>query len=137
MADISITAANVVAGTGAKTMPGTAGGTITAGMSVYRHTDGKFLPAEHDDTAVKAAAVGIALNSASVNQPLVVQTDGPVAMGTVFTIGQIIVVGAAGGAIAPSADPGVADFVTIMGVATSTSVLQLKINASGVAIPGA
>ena len=80
MADISITAANVVAGANARTLDGIAGATITAGQLVYRDSvTGKYLLSDADSATVAARSVdGIALNSASLNQPLGVQIDGEI-----------------------------------------------------------
>ena len=65
MADLTITAANVVKADGAETATETAGEAITAGQTLYRNTDSKLYKAK-DDTAAHAAAIGVALGSAVV-----------------------------------------------------------------------
>ncbi|MCY2927785.1 MAG: hypothetical protein NT031_20570, partial [Planctomycetota bacterium] len=69
MADLTITAANVVKADGAETATETAGEAITAGQTLFRHTDSKLYKAK-DDTAAHAAAIGVDLNNAAASQPV-------------------------------------------------------------------
>lgn len=136
MADLSITAANVVAGANAKTKQGTAGATITAGQTVYRDpTDDKFKLADCDSaTAAVRKTSGIALHAAANGQPLLVHTEGPITIGAVLTPGVAYYLSGTPGGICPVADLNAGDFPTIMGIATSASVLDVKIHFSGVSI---
>lgn len=137
MADISVTAANVLKATGATVYNGTAGATVTAGQPVYQDSsDGyKFKPAQAD-TAAKAKAYGIALHAALDEQPLQVVTAGGLNIGATLTVGQVYVVSdAAAGGVAPYADLTTGDFVTILGVATTASNLAVDIQVSGIAKP--
>lgn len=137
MANLTQTAGNVVPASGASIEYGTAGETITAGMPVYRDaSSGKYMKAAND-TATKAAAVGVAVNGAALNQPITVQTKGGINLGATLAVGTTYCVSDTAGAICPDSDIGEAEFKTILGVATTTSNLALLINASGVAIPGA
>lgn len=139
MADITVTASNVVAGAGAATTTGTAGAAIAAGEVVFLDatTTGKWQLADSDAATAAArgqgANVGIALNSASANQPLVVQTSGPITLGAVLAAGQAVYLSATPGKLCPLADLLAGDYVTLLGLATSTSVLDLDIQYSGVA----
>lgn len=135
MVDLVVTAANVVAGVGASIKTGTAGAAISAGEALYEDaTDSNSLKgAQHDGTAEEAAFVGIALNDAAVGQPVQYITSGPLTMGAILTAAQVYVVGAAPGGIAPIADLGTGDYTSIVGVATSGTVLELKPYVSGVA----
>jgi hypothetical protein len=65
MADLTITAANVIAGNSAKTETGTAGATVTAGQVVYKDSaDNKFKLADNDSaTAGLRSPYGIALHA--------------------------------------------------------------------------
>ena len=83
MASLSITAANVLSGSGATIERGTAGATITAGQVVYRDTaDGKYKLADADSaTALARDPRGIALNGASNGQPLAIIRAGDVTIG--------------------------------------------------------
>ena len=130
-ADITITAASVAFTSGQKSS-GTAGGTITAGAPLYIDANG-LLQLAKGDTAAHAACVGIALNGASNGQPLFYQTSGVITYNAGFTKGLIYVVAADNaGAIAPSADLSSGNYVTTLGVALSTTQLQLAINVSGI-----
>jgi hypothetical protein len=52
-----------------------------------------------------------------------------------FTVGQVYVASTNAGGIAPYADLGSGDYVTILGVATTATNLKLSINQSGIAKP--
>lgn len=133
MADLSITAANVVAGSGAKKVTGTAGATITAGQVVYFDTtDSKYKLADTDSaTAAVRSPAGIALNGASNNQPLTVLTAGPVTIGATVAVGDVYYLSGNPGGLAPFADVAAGDYPCIIGICTSTSVLDVKIHEAG------
>ncbi len=137
MSDLSITAANVVPGTGAKYLRGTAGETITAGQPVYRHpTTRKFMKADADSaTAAVREPVGIAAHGASDGQPLAVQTDGEINLGATLTVGEIYCLSDVAGGIRPEADNGTGDYVVVLGVAKTTAILKLGIVNAGSAVP--
>lgn len=137
MADLTITAANVVAGSNARTVHGVAGVAITAGQVVYLDsaTTGKWQLA--DNNAASAAARqphGIALNNASLNQPIAVQTDGPITIGATLTAGVAYYLSDTPGGICPVADLSTGEYPTVLGMATSTTVLDVDIQSSGVAL---
>lgn len=136
MADISITAANVQAGSGAAIQRGTAGATITAGQVVYKDSaDNEYKLADADSaTAAVKVPVGIALNGASDGQPLSVQTGGDITIGGTLVAGTTYCLSATPGAIAPQADITTGDDVVVLGVAKSTTVLALRIIVSGVTL---
>lgn len=130
MTDISITAANVAAGSDAVVERGTAGATVTAGQVVYKDpADSKFKLADSDSaTAAARNPYGIALNGASAGQPLAVQRSGDITIGGTLTAGTAYYVssGTAGG-IAPLADIASGDDPILLGLAKSATVLQLRI----------
>lgn len=138
MADLSITAANVIPGTGAVIDKGKkAGGTVTAGMPVYLDSNNKWQAADADD-ATQAAASGIALNSAEDDQPLHVQTSGQIQLATssLMTLGVVYVVSTTAGGIAPDTDLGTGDFLTVVGVSLADeTTMVLCFGASGAAHP--
>jgi hypothetical protein len=136
MADLTITAANVVAGSGAKKVSGTAGATVTAGQVVYLDAaDGKYKLADCDSsTAAVRSPAGVALHGASNNQPLTICTSGPVTIGATMTAGVTYYLSPNPGGIAPVADILGGDFPVIMGIATSATVLNVKIQEAGVAL---
>lgn len=137
--DLSITAANVVSGTTPTPQfeNGTAGATITAGQVVYKDaTTNTYKLADNDGASAALASVaGIALHGASSGQPLKVQTAGGINVGATLTVGEIYVLSATPGGIAPKADLATGKRVTVLGVATTTSNLMLKSIVSGVAVP--
>ena len=111
---------------------GIAGVAITAGQAVYL-SSGTYLLAK-GDTAPHAAAAGIALDNAAINQPVTVQYGGPINIGATTVVGQTYVVSAANaGGIAPVSDLTTGNFVSTLGIATSASAIQVSINNSGTA----
>ena len=139
MADLSVTPSNVIAGAGTPTKTGTAGAAIAAGEVVYLDTatTGKWQLADSDAASAEArgrtANVGVALNSAAANQPLVVQTGGPVTLGAVLTAGSAYYLSGTAGKICPLADVSGGEYYVLLGLAASTSVLNLDVQYSGVA----
>lgn len=135
MVDITITAANVVQATAAKTIEGTAGETITAGETLYLDTSVAKYKLADNDAATTDLVAGIALHSSVVNQPIVVQTSGGIDLGATLTIGETYVLSTTAGGIAPIADLGSTEYVTILGVATAADNLLLAINNTGIQRP--
>lgn len=137
MADISITAANVAAGSDAIIENGTAGEAVTAGQVVYKAaTSKKWLLADCDSaTAEVRQAEGIALNTAGADgQPIAVQKSGDITVGGTLTAGTAYYLSPVAGGIAPLADVASGDYVVLLGLAKSASVLDLDIQYSGVAL---
>jgi hypothetical protein len=137
MTDLVITAASVVKGTGAKTIPGILGGTVIAGQTVYRDaTSKKFLASDSDSaTAGVRELVGIALNGGAINQPVVVQTEGPITIGATVVVGTVYVNSDTPGGIMPAADLEAGDYVSVVGIGISATQIELGILNSGVAVP--
>jgi hypothetical protein len=136
MADISITAANVIAGTAARTVQGAAGATITAGQAVAYNTATKrwvLADADHATAALRIAG-GIALNGAADGQPITVQTSGPITIGGTLTAGVAYYLSGTPGGICPVADVGAGENVCLLGLAASTTVLNLDIQNPGVTL---
>jgi len=130
MAALSITAANVLPGSGAVTSDGTAGGTLTAGLAVYADSADSFkLKAASKAAAASAAVAGIAIVGSSNNQRSVIQNGGTIG-GMGATKGIIYCLGTAG-AIIPSADLTTNDWVTVLGVGNSAGGIDLAIKVSG------
>lgn len=136
MADLTITAANVAAGAGAKIVHGTAGAAITAGQAVYLDTaTGTYKLADCDSaTAAVRSPAGIALHASSSGQPLAIATKGKVTIGAALTAGVAYYLSATPGGICPVADLSTGDYPTIIGIATSTTVLDIQLHESGAAL---
>lgn len=136
MADLTITAASVVKGAGAVTKDHTASATITAGQVVARDSStGLVAPADNNSaTAYLRTAYGVALNGGAVNQPIEVCTRGPVTIGATMTAGVAYYLSDTPGGICPVADMTSGEYPTILGIATSTTVLNLNLQSAGVAL---
>ena len=135
MSDVSITAASVVKGANAKTRRGRAGATITAGQVVYEDSSDSFdlKLADANASAATANPVGIALHGASDGQPLeyVYEDDdftpgGTLSLSAAADDGVYVLSGTAGG-IAPIGDLASGMYPVILGVAKSTTKMNLKI----------
>jgi hypothetical protein len=137
MADLSITAASVVAGTNAVKENGVAGATVTAGQAVYKDASdsGKFKLADNDSaTAAVRSFYGIALHGAANGQPLTVLKEGPITIGATTAIGVVYCLSSTAGGICPSADIATGDYNTIIGIGTSTTVIEVQPLAAGAAM---
>ena len=135
MADLSITASAILPASDAILENGTSGATITAGQRVYLDaTTGRYELADADAaTAVERRTRGIALNSASDGQPLRILKQGDLTMNAVLTAGVTYYGSPTPGGIAPRADVLTGDYVEIVGVAKSTTVLAVNFQYPGVA----
>lgn len=133
MADITITPANVLASSTANRASGTAGATITQGQAVYLDsTTNKWALADSNSANADARRVGgIALNGASLNQPLTVATSGDVTIGGTLVPGTAVYASATPGGLCPVADLVGGDYPCLVGMAKSATVLTI-----GIAFPG-
>lgn len=136
MADISITAANVVAGENSSRDGGAAGETIVAGKNVYLSSATKkwMLADSNSATAEARKAGGIALNGASLNQPLAVHKAGDITIGGTLTPGVAYYLSDTPGGLCPVADIGTGEYVCQIGIAKSASVLAVSIQFPNVAL---
>lgn len=129
MADLSITAANVV-GYGDR-VHGTLGGTVTAGQPVRKQTNGTFIAAT-DASLAGSAALGVALTGGASGQPFTYQKDGNINPGATVAVGKVYVLSTDGG-IAPVDDIAGSEYITVIGVGLTASLLKVAIVVSGVA----
>tara|TARA_R110000868_G_C10559158_1_gene736693 strand:- start:82 stop:510 length:429 start_codon:yes stop_codon:yes gene_type:complete len=130
MADVTITATGVLKSSAAsvQTDEGIAGGTITAGMPIYKDTTASNVLKAADASALATAVVcGIALNGGATGQTIEYVTRDPalVAGGT-LAVGTIYVLSATAGGICPEADILTGEFITILGVANTTTTLNFS-----------
>ena len=133
MADIVITPADVQ-GTDVRKITVIAGETIEAGDPVYHNEVGSNYLVSDADTEGKGQVNGIALNSASAGQPVVIARSGDIDLGAALTVGEVYVLSAEGG-IAPVADLVAGMTVVVLGVATAADNLVLNIINSGAEVP--
>lgn len=136
MADLSITAASVIAGTNAQKSTGVAGESVTAGQAVYFDTTTKkWMKADNNSvTAAARKPQGITLNGAAVNQPVSVQVGGDINIGATLTPGTAYFLSDTPGGICAVADLASGEYVSLLGLAKSASVLAIGIQSVDVAL---
>jgi hypothetical protein len=139
MADVVVTATEVLADSGTITGDYTLGAAVTAGQVVYADSSdgGAVKPADADASLAAATAVGIALNGGADAQPCKVAIGGTLDPGFTVTVGTIYVVSDTAGGIMPAADLETGDYVGVLGVGITASQLKLfgTLGLSGVAVP--
>lgn len=130
MADITITATGVLKSSAAsvQTDEGIAGGTITAGMPIYKDTTASNVLKAADASALASSLVcGIALNGGATGQTIEYVTRDPaLVIGATVAVGAVYVLSATAGGIAPEADIQSGEFVTLLGVANSTTTINFS-----------
>jgi hypothetical protein len=121
MADLSITAANVLFTSGTK-VTGVAGAAITAGQSLYLDSATSTLKlAQSDGTAAEVDLVGVALHAAGSGQPVTYAgTGSTINIGATTSKATTYVVSATAGGIAPQADLVSTNRICRVGYATAT-----------------
>lgn len=129
---------NVAIGSSAtKTIIVQFGETVTQGQPIYRSTsDSKYY--RSDANVAAGAASGIAMTRGAANGfglmalPGNASNQSLINFGVTLAIGQVYCVGAAVGTVVPYSDLIAGDFVTILGVARTTALLDLVIFVSAV-----
>ena len=135
MSDLSITAASVLPGAGAVILYGTAGAAITAGQTAYLDTStNTWKLADSNGAAALRTPGAVALNNAASGQPIALQKDGEITIGATLTAGVAYYQSDTPGGICPVADIGSGEYSCLVGIAKSTSVLDINIQPSGVAL---
>lgn len=136
MADLTITAGNVVAGSNASITEGRLGEAVTAGQAVYlSSTSQKWMKADSNSVTAEARhAIGIALNGGSTDQPIQIQKAGDITLGAALTPGVAYYLSDTPGGICPVADVGTGEYVCLLGLAKSASVLGLDVQFPNVAL---
>ncbi|MGR9420658.1 hypothetical protein [Rhizobium leguminosarum] len=136
MTDLVVTSALVVAGADSSAVSGVAGEAITAGKAVYlASATKKWMLADSNSATVEARqAKGIALNGASLNQPISVHKSGDITIGGTLVAGQAIYLSDTAGGLCPLADVGAGEYLCLIGLAKSTTVLAVDIQFPGVAL---
>lgn len=134
MADLSITAASVISYS-TEIDQGIAGGTLTRGMALRKNTSNVWVAAQ-SDSAVNAAATGIALNDAASGQRVTVHTGGVIDLGATLVVGHPYMLGTSNGTIKPAGDIAGTEYATYLGFATATNRLNFRPVAAG-AVAGA
>jgi hypothetical protein len=134
MADISITAANVVPSANATLIQGVAGEAVTRGQTLYYDSAaGTYKKFDANDTA-KDTLVGLACEDAAAGQPLIVCTKDPaLALGGTVAIGDTVWGSATAGGLTKT----FADLVTgwrvyVVGVANAANTINFDFVRGGI-----
>lgn len=138
MADLTQTPANVAIGSSvSRVRPVQVAEAVTQGEPGYFDaTTGKYRKTDADAAEDAARAAGIFLTPAAIDGFALLAESGSVLnLGATLVVGETYVVSANPGKIAPVSDVATGWYVTILGVASSTSLLSLRINATGVEAP--
>ena len=135
MADVTVTAAEVLPASGTTYFDALLGATVTAGQSVYIDSSGLVQLADADASATAAQAKGIAMTGGAAGQPCRVAISGNIDPGFTVTVGEIYVVSATAGGIAPVADLATGMYPHILGFGTTASNLKIINQFAGVAVP--
>lgn len=135
MSNLSITAASVQVASTVKLSRGIAGATIAAGDALYIDaSDSNKLKLAIATSLAGAAFVGIATHAALSGQPVQYIPAGAITIGATLVVGTIYVVSATAGKICPVADLVSGNYLTIIGMPSTTSILQVYPKASGTAL---
>ena len=135
MADLVITANNVIAGANAKTERYIAGEALTAGQTVYQAADGKIYKSDADSaTPAQRAVIGISLNGAAAGQPVGVALSGPVTIGAAVTVGVGYYLSKTVGGICPVADLTAGSYPTFLGFAINVTDINISLVSAGVSL---
>lgn len=138
MTALTITAANIIPVSGYASETGyLAGASITRGQSVYfdaSTSTWKLADSNASAATAGSGGIGIALNDAAASQPIAVQIGGSLGFGAILTKGKLYCPGATAGTIVPYEDLTSGDYVTILGIASSTSNLAMTRWVTGVSI---
>lgn len=135
MADLTVTAANVIAADDASVKHGQRiGEAFAAGKLVYYDTATKSwkLADSNSATAAAKAATGLSLTGGGVGQFCSILTGGDVNPGATLTAGLDYYLSDTPGGICPRADVGSGENIVSVGFATSTSNLRVKFQNTGV-----
>ena len=138
MAAESITAANVLPSTSAVITYGTAGATITQGQLVYIDTgdSNKIKLADSDASSTASTVAWLALVAASSGQRVYYITSDPsLTLGATLAAGDTLWASpTAGGITKTEADLVAGNYKTTVGIMTSTTLCNFKINRGGLKV---
>jgi hypothetical protein len=133
MADQTVVAAEVLPGTVTKYVNGIAGEALTPGQLVYL-TGGKYSKANAAAEGTAALAGVVAGGGLATDHPVVLFVEGTYDPGFNVTVGEAYFLADAAGLICPHADLASGDYVSELGIGSTTSLIDLNIKVSGKAI---
>lgn len=130
MAELTITALQVLSGPDADFYQGIAGQAVTAGQAVYLDVlTNRLRLADANGSQDSAEVIGLALHEAASEQPLRIQTRGTLTLGAAAAPGAstVYILGATPGGIAPVADKLTGWHTTILGVGGPVNTLRMSL----------
>jgi hypothetical protein len=134
--DLVITANNVSPGTNASKETLITKEVVLAGQGLAQDpSDKKIGLWDSNGVAWKRVPMGIALNGAQINQTVSVHKEGRVNIGAVVVPGTAYFMSDTPGGICPMADVGTGENSALIGIATATTQLSVKIVDFAVAVP--
>lgn len=129
MADLAITAANVLQGSSPQVESGYAGETILAGKSVYKAANGLFMLAQSDGTPIQAGLgvrFGVAQGDSRNGQPIFVQYGGQLGIGGTVVVGTVYCISDTFGGICTLAAVPSGNLITILGFGISATTIDMN-----------
>jgi hypothetical protein len=129
MPDLVLTPSAILPGDGAQYANGIAGVAIVAGDVCYLDTTTQRFVLATSTTLATSRVRGIAAHAAAPGQPLRMQTGGMVNLGSaLLTVAELYVLsGLTPGKIGPYGDLAAGDFVTVLGIAQTPALLQMRV----------
>jgi len=112
-----------------------AGATIAAGQFVYIDTANSNVLklAQGDGTTLESTVAGMALSSGSTGQPIKIAIGGTVTIGAVVAAGVFYFLSSTAGNMELFTDVASTEKTVLVGFATTTSILDLRIIITGIA----
>lgn len=136
MADVTVTAIEVLPASDTIYADGIAGATITAGQTIYLDSATNTIKlADANASSATADMKGIAMHGAASGQPVRYAAGGSIDPGFTVGVGTVYVLSATAGGIAPVADLATGLYPVIVGVGTSASNLKLSLFKGGTVTP--
>lgn len=138
MANKTITPANFIPSDRANYLPRvTWGESVTQGQPVYKNADGRHYLADANDED-KLPVLGVAATAGAIGQPgLVVSSDPECTPGFAIAAGEVVIVSATAGEVAPVGDAASGDYVSILYVGIGSNKAALSITSSTAPVPAA
>ena len=133
MADLTVSASDVVSARPLGDQQAITGEAIDAGESVYIATDGKAYLADCSDTD-KDDVVGIAISSAAAGQSVAIQSSHDLTVGGTVSVGTLYVQSSTPGKLCPEADLVTDDAKTVVGIGKTATSLLLWIWNTGLTV---
>jgi len=134
MANYTITAANVAVAT-ARSRASTvqAGEVITAGEMVYLDSVTQKYKLALATAEASAEVTGISISGAASDGYFLIVNSSTYIAGTTLVAGDPVFLSATAGAICPHADLIATNYITQIGIATSTTEIAINLDATGIA----